>query len=162
MIIHSFCCCCCCCYFRFFSPFFCRLDVKEVAANITFLLVPPVELAVLNAALDSPHSLEMLRRSDSVVSRTDDDGTRKDFNEEGGTKRSHLEDDGTLSFLPTDMDEKNKLRLMEVYISHAQQHGRRKKRKMRDRSSSTIQKEQQLKDLFYRRINSNNIPTLKS
>ena len=121
------------------------------------LLVPPVELAVLNAALDSPHSLEMLRRGDSVVeiNNEDEDDSINVQGGGGGLRRgSHFEEDGvTLSFLPADMDEKSKLRLMERYISHAQHHGRRRQRKEnRERSASTIQKQDKLKDLFYRRI----------
>ena len=119
--------------------------------NITELLIAPVNYIVLEAALKNPHSLEILRRNDSVISSSDVDTNK---NETKDTRSSKM-----FPSMATTLDEKSKLRLMESYIQYAQQQRiitNRRKQSTRDRSTSTNKRIDMLQDSYNRRIDVGN------
>ena len=107
--------------------------MSELRLSISLILISPVDGVVLEAALDSPHSLEILRRNDSVVSidPIDEDLFNRDGDEIEKLKYSnkHRKDGENAFPFDREMDEKSKLRLMESYIEVAHRQRKQKGRR---------------------------------
>ena len=110
-----------------------RLSFQEIQSNIATLLIAPVDSVVLEAALEAPQCLEILRRNDSVVSidPIDEDLFNRDGDEIEKSKYSNKHRKDVENAFPFDreMDEKSKLRLMESYIEVAHRQRKQKGRR---------------------------------